>query len=602
MRDFLKMFFASLLALGFVAAGLLAAVLLVALLAAGSAGQSAAPRAPRDAMLVLDLSTPVTDRPPHREPGQLLRDAVLGQEANRLTLWDVTQAIRHAADDDGIRGILISGGVARDGYASGWAALSDVRRALLAFKQSKKPVWAYDMGYDEASYYLASVADQLLVHPYGDVEVNGLASEPMFFARAFEKYGVDVQVTRVGKYKSAVEPFVLDRMSDENREQIGLLLGDLWSVFLSDVGASRALPAAELQRLADDRGVYQAAEAKALRLVDRLAYYDELQEELKKVTGADADARTFRRIDLEDYILWRAARQRPAGAKNRIAVIYAEGEIVDGDDRAEVGGDSLARLLRRARLDKNVKGVVLRVNSPGGSASASEVIQREVRLTREKKPVAISMGTVAASGGYWISTFGDRIFAEPNTITGSIGVFGMLPSVQRLMNNVGITTDVVKTGRHADLFTIFRPKTDEELAIVQGFVDRIYDEFTAKVAESRKLPLEKVLEIAQGRVWSGGSAKALGLVDELGGLSATIEWTAKKAGLGDAYGLTFYQEQKTPWQQLLASMGGHEERDRASGGPLLAEARRVAGEFERLGRLSDPRGAYARLAFDLQPR
>nr|MCU0231925.1 signal peptide peptidase SppA [Acidobacteriota bacterium] len=588
MRDFLKMFFASLLALGFVAAGLLAAVLLVALLAAGSAGQSAAPRAPRDAMLVLDLSTPVTDRPPHREPGQLLRDAVLGQEANRLTLWDVTQAIRHAADDDGIRGILISGGVARDGYASGWAALSDVRRALLAFKQSKKPVWAYDMGYDEASYYLASVADQLLVHPYGDVEVNGLASEPMFFARAFEKYGVDVQVTRVGKYKSAVEPFVLDRMSDENREQIGLLLGDLWSVFLSDVGASRALPAAELQRLADDRGVYQAAEAKALRLVDRLAYYDELQEELKKVTGADADARTFRRIDLEDYILWRAARQRPAGAKNRIAVIYAEGEIVDGDDRSEVGGDALARLLRRARLDKNVKGVVLRVNSPGGSASASEVIQREVRLTREKKPVAISMGTVAASGGYWISTFGDRIFAEPNTITGSIGVFGMLPSVQRLMNNVGITTDVVKTGRHADLFTIFRPKTDEELAIVQGFVDRIYDEFTAKVAESRKLPLEKVLEIAQGRVWSGGSAKALGLVDELGGLSATIEWTAKKAGLGDAYGLTFYQEQKTPWQQLLASMGGHEERDRASGGPLLAEARRVAGEFERLGRLSDP--------------
>ena len=602
MKDFLKMFFASLLAIAFVAAGLFFAVLLVALLAAGSAGQSGAPRAPRDAVLVVDLSTPVADRPPFREPGQLLQDALMGRDGERLSLWAVTQAIRQAAEDDAIRGILITGGVARDGYSSGWAALSDIRRALSAFKESKKPVWAYDMGYDEASYYLASVADQLLVHPYGDVELNGFASEPMFYARAFEKYGVDVQVTRVGKYKSAVEPFVLDRMSDENREQIGLLLGDLWGVFLADVGASRGLPQAELQRMADERGVFLAEEARTLKLVDRLAYYDELQQELKKLTGADPDARTFRRIDLDDYILWREARRRPAGGRNRIAVIYAEGEIVDGNNKAEVGGDVLARLLRRARLDKDVKGVVLRVNSPGGSASASEVIQREVRLTREKKPVAVSMGTVAASGGYWISTYGDRIFAEPNTITGSIGVFGMLPSLQRLMNNVGVTTDVVKTGRYADLFTLYRPKSPEELAIVQGFVDRIYDEFTAKVAESRKLPREKVLEIAQGRVWSGGSAKALGLIDEFGGLSAAIEWTAKKAGLGEQYGLTFYQEQKTPWQQFLESVGRHDERDRASEGALLGEARRVAAEVERLSLLSDPQGAYARLAFDIQPR
>ena len=602
MKDFLKMFFASLLAIGFVAAGLFMAFLLVAILAAGSAGQSGAPRAPRDAMLVVDLSMPVSDRPPVRQPGQLLQDALLGREGERLSLWAVTQAIRQAAGDDGVRGILITGGVARDGYSSGWAALSDIRRALLAFKASKKPVWAYDMGYDEASYYLASVADQLVVHPYGDVELNGFASEPMFYARAFEKYGVDVQVTRVGKYKSAVEPFVLDRMSDPNREQIGLLLGDLWSVFLADVGASRGLSVTALQAMADERGVFEAADAKSRKLVDRLAYYDELQTELKKVTGADPDARTFRRIDLDDYILWREARKRPAAGRNRIAVIYAEGEIVDGDSRVEVGGDVLARLLRRARLDKDVKAVVLRVNSPGGSASASEVIQREVRLTREQKPVAISMGTVAASGGYWISTFGDRIFAEPNTITGSIGVFGLLPSVQRLMNNVGVTTDVVKTGQYADLFTIYRPKTAAELAIVQGFVDRIYDEFTSKVAESRKLPLEKVQEIAQGRVWSGGSAKALGLVDEFGGLSAAIEWAAKKADLGENYGLTFYQEQKTPWQQILESMGRHDERDRAAEGLLLTEARRLSAEIERLGRLNDPRGAYARLAFDLQPR
>lgn len=603
MRDFLKMFFASLLAIGFVAAGAVLFLFLLLVIAAGSAGTGAFPRAPSRAMLVVDLSVPVSDRPPHVEPGQLFRDALLGREGGRLSLWAVTRAIQGAADDDNIRGILLSGEVAREGYSSGWAALTEIRSALAEFKKSGKPVWSYQMAYDEPAFYLASIADEVVAHPYGGIEINGFASQPLFFANAFQKYGIDIQVTRVGKYKSAVEPFVLDRMSDSNREQVGRMIGDMWEVFVADVAAARELSPAELQRIADERGLYEADEALALGLVDRLAYYDELQDQLKSLVGADADAKTFPRIDLDDYILSRESRERPVTAKNRIAVIYAEGEIVDGEDKAQVGGETIARLLRRARLDEKVKGVVLRVNSPGGSASASEVIQREVRLTREEKPVAISMGSVAASGGYWISTYGDRIFAERNTITGSIGVYGMLPSVQRLMNDVGVTSDVVKTGRFADMFSIFRPKSEQELAIIQRFVDRIYDQFTTKVAESRGIPLEKVLEIAEGRVWSGGSAKALGLIDEFGGLAAAIDWAAKKAEVGDDYGLVFYQAQKTRWQQLFDSIGrDREERDRALGGLLLDEARRAGDEMLRLARLNDPHATYARLPFDIEPR
>ena len=458
------------------------------------------------------------------------------------------------------------------------------------------------MGYDEASYYLASVADELVVHPYGDVELNGFASEPMFFARAFEKYGVDVQVTRVGKYKSAVEPFVLDRMSDANREQMALLLGDMWNVFLADVGASRGLPAAELQRMADERGVFEAADAKSRRagrppgLLRRAAGRAE-EGHRRRARRPDLPADRPRRL----HPLARGA-PAPATGKNRVAVIYAEGEIVDGDDKAEVGGDVLARLLRRARLDKDVKGVVLRVNSPGGSASASEVIQREVRADPREEA-----GGDLDGHGRGLGRLLDLDLRRPDLrraehdhrLDRRVRDAPQRPAAdQQRRRHHGRREDRAIRRPVLDL----PPEDAEELAIVQGFVDRIYDDFTAKVAESRKLPLERVQELAQGRVWSGGSAKALGLVDEFGGLSSAIEWTAKKAGLGENYGLTFYQEQKTPWQQFLESMARHEERDRAAEGSLLTEARRVASEVERLGRLDDPRGAYARLAFDLQPR
>lgn len=599
MKDFLKMFFASLLSLVVVCGGLL--ILFSLAVAVLSAGQEKAPRASQ-AILVVDLSVPISDKPANRGPEAVFRDALAGGHGANLTLYAVTEALKAAAKDDEIKGLFLTGGVARDGYSSGWAALKEVREALAFFKRSNKPILAYDMAYDEAAYYLATMADPLVVHPFGMMELNGFASEMPFFAKAFEKYGVEVQVTRVGKYKSAVEPYLLEKMSDANREQILSFLGDMWLVFLQSAAEARGLSVAEFQRLADADGLLTAPEMLSGKLVDKLAYFDEVQAELKKIAGNDPSDKTFNQIELADYIESRKA-DFPHGeeTEQKIAVLYAEGEIVDGEDHVQVGGDTLGRLLRQARLDDEVKAVVLRVNSPGGSATASEVIQREVRLTSKEKPVIVSMGTVAASGGYWISTYGDRIFAEPNTITGSIGVFGMFPNLQKLVNNIGVNFDTVKTARRADMNSLFRSKNEEELGVYQRLVDQIYESFVGKVVEARKLSREHVLEIAQGRVWSGTDAKELGLVDELGGLEKALDYAAKRAKLGDEWSLAFYQEKKKPFQEFFESLAGRKE-ERSRSNLLLQQAGRVAAELERLGTINDPRGIYARMPFDLSPR
>ncbi len=598
MKEFIKMFFASLLALAVAAFTLF--LFFFAIVAIAGAGRSA-PAVPADAMLVLDLGAPIPDKPAERSPRDVLSDALTERSVSPLGLRGVTEAIRRAGSDKRIKGIFITGLVGRSGYASGWGALKEIRERLAEFRKGGKKIVAYNLGYDEPTYYIASVADEIVVNPFGMMELNGFASESPFFANAFRKYGVGVQVTRVGKYKSAVEPFLLDRMSDANREQIAKLLGDLWSGYLSDVAEARGLAGGDLQAAADQRGILRPNELQQMKLVDRVAYVDEVIVDLKKLTGADEDERTFRQVSLADYASALALRPERRGDRG-VALIYAEGEIVDGDSKTEVGGDYVARLLRKARLDDDVKAVVLRVNSPGGSASASEVIQREVRLLKGKKPVVVSMGTVAASGGYWISSYGDHIFAEPGTITGSIGVFGMFPNVQKLVNDVGVTFDTVKTGQLADMGTIMRPKTDQELAIFQEYVDWIYEQFVDKVVDGRGLPREKVLEIAQGRVWSGVEAKNLGLVDELGGLSAALRHAAGQAKLGDDYGLVVYQEKRSPLADALAALSRDQEEGFAEESVLVRQGRALLDDVRRLALFSDPRGVYARLPFDVTPR
>jgi protease-4 len=513
----------------------------------------------------------------------------------------VTTALEAAAHDPRIRGVLLVGSLVPGGYGAGYAALREVRAALGEVRAAGKPVKAYLDYASTRDYYLASVGSSVMVNPYGLIFMPGLATEPTFYAGAFDKYGIGVQVTRVGKYKSFVEPYVRKDMSPESREQTQTLLNDLWGSLLADIGRSRQIAPSALQATVDAEGLVRPEVARRAHWVDRVGYRDELIAELKRETGVRSAKQPFRQIALADYArVVAAARAEP---KDRIAVVYAEGDIVDGaGERGEVGGLTFARELRRLRQDSSVKAIVLRVNSPGGSASAAEEIQRELRLARAAKPLVVSMGSYAASGGYWISADADRIFAEPTTITGSIGVFGIQFDLQRLANDFGITFDHVTTGRFADAVTVTRPKTPEEMAVFQRLVDWIYGQFVAKVAAARKLTPAFVEEHAQGRVWSGAAAQRLGLVDELGGLDAALAFAATKAGLGaNDYALTEYPETKdlrAAVAELLGRMAPSGLHARATG--LLGQLeQRIDRARADLGAYNDPRGVYARLPIDL---
>ena len=593
MKDFFKMLLASLVAIGLT----LGAAVLVMVAFVAAAGASSAPSVASKSVLIFDLSANIPDHLPDPNPGDAIGE-LMGGVKKGMPLASVTSALRRAAKDSDISALYLTGNPVSQGYGSGLAALKEVREAIEEFKQSGKPVLGYNLAWSKKAYYLAAGAGTLYVHPMGGVDVMGLSSEPMFFGEAFKKYGIEVQVTRVGKYKSAVEPFITDRMSEPNREQVSKLLEDLWSHWKTTVATDRKLSAEQIQGLADAQGVVVGEEAKTAGLVDEVANYDVVLDELKKVSGKGAKDRDFPQIGLEHYA---EIRTETNHGSNRIAVIYAEGDIVDGDGGdGYIGGEKLSRELRKLRLDNGVKAVVLRVNSPGGSATASELIQREVILTSKVKPVVISMGSLAASGGYWIATYGDRIFAEPTTITGSIGVFGMLPNVKKLANEHGITWDSVQTSKMANPFTLARPKSEAELARVQQLVDVIYDQFLAKVSESRKLSRDKVQEIAQGRVWSGSEALKLGLVDEIGGLRDAVRFAAQKAGIEKDYRMDMPGPKKTPAQRLLEALG---KEDHPTTGLIRGPFGQLASEIQRqikvLGALNDPQGVYARMPVDL---
>jgi protease-4 len=601
----MKRFFASLfgslaaLIIFFGGCAFLCFVLVVALAALG---QKRPAQVDQGSYLVFDLSANIQDAPPAFDGGALFGSLLGGQRQTTLQLRTVTRAIRAAARDRRIAGLLITGNLQPADFGSGYGALKEVRSALLAFRASGKPVVAYFNEATPRDYYLASAGDQVVLDPFGAVILPGLASQPLFMAGTFEKIGVGVQVTRVGKYKSAVEPYTRQDLSPEAREDLQTLLNDLWKDLLGDIAASRHLSAQALQEVVDTEGVITASSALAHKLVDRTAYRDELIDELKVKTGRQkGTTESFKQVSLGTYAgLTQEAGDAFGGGAGQIAVVYAEGEIVDGEGQlGEVGGRRFAREIRRLRQDDSVKAIVLRVNSPGGSATASEEIQREIRLAMRQKPVVVSMGSVAASGGYWISTYSDRIFAEPTTITGSIGVFGLFFNVKELANKIGVTFDTVKTGQVADIFSISRPKTEAELAIFQKLVDWIYDQFTTKVAESRKLDKARVQEIAQGRVWSGIEAKQLGLVDEIGGLGSAIAYAAKKASLGAHYRVMEYPRRKQLAELINDLLRGMAPDQAGSDDAMM----KLFGEFKDqvhvLLRCNDPRGVYARLPVNI---
>jgi protease-4 len=596
MKDFFRTMLASLVALVLFVGGAMALVIGFAA-AMGSGKPAFLPRT----VLILNLSTSFPESVQDASPAGMIQRAVGGAEEPALPLAGVLQALDRASRDKTISALYLTGNVMSQGFGSGPAALKELREAILKFKaDSGKPVIAYNHMWTRKEYYLCAGATRLYANPSGEVDVTGLSAEPMFYAAALKKYGVQVQVTRVGKYKSAVEPYVLDKMSDANREQLTSLLGDVWDEWKGAVAADRKLAPADIQFLSDEKGTMTAPDALKAGLVDKLATPDEVLDELKVLAGRKASDLEFPQVDLDTYMRMPVAAQ----SKNRVALVFAEGEIVDGTGHAgQVGGERLSRELRKLRLDPQVKAIVLRVNSPGGSALASELIQREVILAGKVKPVVVSMGYLAASGGYWISTYGDRIFAEPNSITGSIGVYGLLPNIQKLAADHGVSWDTVQTSKLTDLTTITRPKTEAELARVQALVDDIYDQFLTRVSVSRKMTKEQVNEIAQGRVWSGRQAQKLGLVDELGGLQDAVRYAVKRAKIEGDYRVDGPSEPRSLVERLFRLLNGSEDHGYSeSRGPAADLRSRFEQALGGIQALNDPRGVYARMPFDLNLR
>jgi protease-4 len=551
-----------------------------------------------NSVLRINLSRAVTERP-ITDPFQKALGRPSGTGLNQLIY-----ALKKAKKDDKIQGVYIEVG----GPQIGLASLEALRVALADFKTSKKFIYAYGELYTEKDFYLASLADSLFVYPTGFMEWNGLNANPMFYKGLLEKLEVEPKVFRVGTFKSAVEPFIQKEMSPANREQYTTILNDFWRHMITEIAVARRLNADTLDRLASRFTVESGKDAIRYRLLDRTAYQDEVEKLLRAKTKT-AEAEKIRYVDILEYARYhRAKDDAPEDSDKQVAVVYAVGDINSGKgDDESIGSESLVKELRAARLDKNVKAVVLRVNSPGGSALASDVIAREIELIKAKKPIYASFGDVAASGGYYISAKCDRIYAEPTTITGSIGVFGLLANTQKMFNNkLGITFDRVYSSQnqYADLGDPNRPMTDYEAQKIQNGVNKVYGEFIQTVLAGRKQFADSaaVDAVAQGRIWSGKRALELKLVDELGGLDAAVEGIAQKAGLGDDYAVVEFPKAKSAIDKLLSM--GEEEKDEAKAqlqwfaqlDPRFKEVVRVA----RM--LQEKPGVFVRLPVDLDIR
>lgn len=544
MKGFFKFVFASMLGffLSFIVFGILLVLIVVGI--ASSSGDQEVKVEP-GSIIHVSLDVPILERSV-KNPLDDINFTGMGVSKN-MGLNDILAALKRAKTDDNIKGIYLD----ISGVQAGMATVEEIRNGLLDFKKSKKFIIAYSEVYSQKAYYLASVADKVYLNPEGLLEFTGMSSQSVFFKGALEKLGIEAQIIKVGTFKSAVEPFILDKMSDANRKQVTSFLGSIYDHLLTKVSASRKIPKDSLFAIANQLKVQQAKDAVTYKLADGLRYKDEVIDELKQKTGIDKK-KDIKSVTLSGYIKGNSPAE--GDIDSRVALVYASGEISGGEgDDETIGSERISRTLRKVRMDEKVKAVVLRVNSPGGSALASDVIWREVALTRKVKPVIVSMGDVAASGGYYIACAADSIFAQPNTITGSIGVFGILPNMQNFFNDkLGITFDQVKTAEYADLGSVTRPLTDGERLIVQNEVNRIYGTFTKRVADGRKKTPAYVDGIGQGRVWSGTEALKIGLVDRLGNVQDAVNSAVKMAKIKN-YKLVEYPTQKDPFESFFGS-------------------------------------------------
>lgn len=531
MRSFLKFFAAALLALVVFTGVLFFIFFIIGTSLASSQKKSVAARS----VLVLDLARTYSDRKQDNTFSMLSGDGDMLQ----VSLYDLVRLINHAKADSSIKGIYLK----CNGNANGFSASEEMRNALLDFKESKKFIIAYGDVFTQKAYYVANIADKIYCNPKGDIEWKGFASQTFFLKNALSKLEIEPQIFYDGKFKSATEPLREEKMTEANRLQTTVWLGDLYKGLLANTSTERNIDTATLHQYANEFAIKSPSDAVKYNLIDAVKYDDEVKAELAQKSGA-LKAADINFVTISGYS---EAVNFKKYASDRIAVIYAEGDIVYGKGQdGQVGSDDFRAVLARVRNDKNVKAIVLRVNSPGGSALASEIIWRETQLARnEGKPVVVSMGDLAASGGYYIACGADSIFAQPNTLTGSIGVFGIIPNLQNFFKNkLGITFDQVKTANNADIGTVSRPLTASEKIIIQSQVDTVYADFKTRVSEGRKKDPAYIDSIAQGRVWTGNWAKEIGLVDKIGGLQDAVDCAARMAKLKE-FSVREYPEPKS---------------------------------------------------------
>lgn len=545
----------------------------------------------KNSVMMLDLNGVLVERTQESPLGILSQ--LFSDDSNTYGLDDILSSIKKAKENENIKGIYLQASMLGTSYAS----LQEIRNALLDFKESGKFIIAYGDSYTQGLYYLSSVADKVLLNPKGMIEWKGIASAPLFYKDLLQKIGVEMQVFKVGTYKSAVEPFISTEMSPANREQVTAFINSIWGQVTEGVSASRSLPVDSLNALADRMLMfYPAEESVQCGLADTLIYRNDVRDYLKQWAELKEDDR-LPILELNDMINVKKNTPKDKSG-NIVAVYYASGEITDysGSSASEEGivGTKVIRDLRKLKENDDVKVVVLRVNSPGGSAFASEQICHAVKELKTKKPVIVSMGDYAASGGYYMSCMADTIVAEPTTLTGSIGVFGMIPNLKGLSEKVGLTFDVVKTNKFADLGVIMRPFNQDEKALIQMSVAQSYDTFISRCAEGRHMTKEAIEKVGEGRVWTGEMAKELGLVDVLGGIDTALEIAVKKAGI-EGYTVVSYPAK----QDLLSSLLETKPTNYVESQILKSKLGEYYQQFGMLKNLKERSMIQARIPFEL---
>ena len=568
-----------------IAFGILFAMFFIFAALIGNAGDGVVVR--ENSVLKISISEPVYDY-----YGADESDPFAGLFEEGQGLDELLHAIKVAKTDNRIQGISIKNNF----LLAGLAQTQELRKALEDFKESGKKIYALSDYYSQKDYYLASVADKVFLNPQGLMDFKGLSSEVLYYKKLQEKSGVKMEVIRHGKYKSAVEPFLSDTMSEENRTQIKELLGSVWNQMLTDIADSRNVSIADLNTIADTLGARTPQMAMNSGLLDGLRYQDEYQNDWKEALGVGQEE-DINVISLSDYVSVTKTKDLLAG-KDKIAIVFAQGEILYGEgNRDVIGQGTLMRALRKARENDNVKAVVLRVNSPGGSSLVSDIIWREVVLTKEVKPVVVSFGNVAASGGYYLAVGADKIFAEPTTITGSIGVFGTIPNIAELSEDIGINAEQVGTNVNSVDYSFFEPMKERFRKQLEEGVEMTYNTFLERVAEGRDMTKEAVNEVAQGRVWSGVDAMELGLVDELGNLDDAVAAAAEMVGL-DGYGIRKYPKYKSDFERFMEDFSSTKLKI----GESIIKEELGYGTFEtlkQLKRMTEQKGIQARMPFNL---